>query len=158
MRALLICLLPLAATACDIDAKMPAEGGKEKVAITANADGNVKFDLPIAKGEIKLPAAMMANSDFDIDGVKMVPGGKITGFNVNAGEDQGAKVDLSFTAPTAPAAVRGYFLEQFKAKGIDAEATGEGVSGTTKDGDRFSMSFAPQGSGTQGSIRIDAAR
>lgn len=127
----------------------------EKVASSSAADGQVRFDLPFAKGNIKLPAGMMSSADFDIDGVKMYPGATVTGFNVDA-ENGRALVDIAFAAPAAPDAVRDYFLEQFKAKGVDARADGQGISGTSKDGDRFTMTFAPDGGGSNGDIRIDA--
>jgi hypothetical protein len=144
--------LPLLFTGCDAEVGEAAER-REKVTIAADADGQVRFDLPFAKGNIKLPAAMMGHSDFDIDGVKMFPGGKITGFNVDAQEGK-ADVNLAFTAPAAPAEVRSYFLKEFEAKGVDAEAKGEGIEARSKEGDTFTMAFAPQGSATQGSIRI----
>lgn len=140
--------------ACDAEVTSKQDSA-EKVAISGAADGEVKFDLPFAKGSVKLPAAMMKSADFDIDGVKMYPGASVSGFNVDA-QDGKALVDIAFTAPAAPDAVRGYFLEQFKAKGVDAKADGQGISGTSKDGDLFTMNFAADGAGTKGEIRIDA--
>lgn len=158
MKSLMLLPVLVGLAACDVnfDTDKPIKG-PEKVAVAGTADGKVKFDLPFANGTINLPEGMMKNANFDIDGVKMYPGASVTGFNFDA-EDGKALVDMSFTAPAAPAAVRGYFLEQFKAKGVEAVAEGEGVRGTSKSGDRFTMSFAPGGSGTQGQIKIDSAR
>lgn len=137
-------------TACDVETKNPTEAGN-RVSLNADASGRVAFDFPFAQGEIKLPAAMMENSQFDIDGVKLIPGGKITGFRVDS--DNGpAKVDLTFSAPAAPQEVRANFLQQFREKGVNAAAAGETIAGTAEDGTAFVMRFAPQGSGTTGSI------
>lgn len=143
--------------ACDAEVRTPAEGD-EKVRIAADETGQVKFDLPFAKGGIKLPAAMMSEADLDIDGVKMIPGGKLTGFNVDAGEGSGAKVRLSFTAPVAPAEAQRYFVEGFGKQGVEARAADGVITGKTRKGDDFVMRLAPDGSGTKGTIEIDAGR
>jgi len=147
------CLILITAVAgCDVKSKNPANGDHE---VTINADGNgeVSFDIPIGSGKVKLPEGAMKHSDFDIDGVKLMPGSSVTGFNVNA-HDKGATVDLSFNAPAAPEQVRTYFLEQFKAKGVEASATGDGVSGKSKDGSDFAIHLQPASGGSQGKIEI----
>lgn len=140
--------------ACDADVRTPA-AGDETVQMKADADGRVAFDFPFAKGEIKLPTGVMSNADFDIDGVKMMPGAKLTGFNLDAGGDRPNKVNLTFTAPARPEAVKTYFLDQFRAKGLEATASANMLQGKTRDGETFQMRFAPQGSGTNGTILID---
>ncbi|WP_300974357.1 hypothetical protein [Sphingomonas sp. LHG3406-1] len=152
---ILACGALLVLASCDAEMTTPAEGD-EKVKMAADADGRVSFDMPFAKGEIKLPAKMLAETDFNIDGVKMVPGGTITGFNLDADKNQPARVNLTFAAPTSPEAVKAYFVEQFRAKEMELKETAEGLSGVSKEGDKFLMTFVPQGSGTSGSIRIDS--
>jgi len=154
MKALWIALAPLALTACDVDVRDPS-GAEEKVGIKGDGEGRVSFDMPFAKGEVKLPASMMKNADFDIDGVKMIPGGSVTGFNVDA-KDGNSTVDLDFAAPKSPAEVQRYFLDAFKAEGIEAAATGQGLRGRTDKGDDFEMRFAADGAGTKGTISIQA--
>ena len=143
--------------ACDAEVKSPVASG-ETVQMKADADGRVAFDLPFAKGEIKLPPGVMSNAKFDIDGVKMMPGAKLTGFNLDAGENQPGKVNFTFTAPASTEAVKSYFTEQFRAKGMEVSAEADMLQGKTTDGDTFQMRFAPQGSGTNGTIVIDAKR
>lgn len=152
----IVALTPLLLlAACKGEVREPA-AGDEKVQMTADADGKVAFNLPFAKGEIKLPTGVMSNANFDIDGVKMMPGAKLTGFNLDAGDNQPGKVNFTFTAPASPEQVANYFLEQFRAKGMEA-AVGAGLlRGKTTDGDTFQMRFAPQGSGTNGTIVIDS--
>lgn len=152
MRLLLLAL-PLALTACEVETKMPA-AADERVAVKADADGRIAFNLPFAKGEVKLPAEMMRNSNFDIDGVKMIPGGTVTGFNMDAQGQGEPKVNLTFQAPVSPAEVQAYFVEQFRQHGVDAAAAGAAITGMSKEGTAFVMRFAPQGDGTQGTIEL----
>ena len=140
--------------ACKAEVKEPA-AGDEGVQMTANADGRVAFNLPFAKGEIKLPTGIMSNANFDIDGVKMMPGATLTGFNLDAGDGKPGKVNFTFTAPASPEEVRAYFVDQFKAQGIEAALAADALQGKTKDGATFVMRFAPQGSGTSGTIQLD---
>jgi hypothetical protein len=143
--------------ACEAEVKSPI-ADDETVQMAANADGKVAFNLPFAKGEIKLPTGMLSNADFDIEGVKMMPGGEITGFNLDAGNGNPGKVNFTFTAPTTPDAAKAYFLEQFKAQSVQTALVADAIQGTTKDGSTFRMRFAPQGTGTSGTIELDAAK
>jgi len=147
-------LLAGAATlaACNVHHKNPVEGD-ENVTINAAENGQVTFNLPFATGQVKLPEGVMENGDFDIDGVKMVPGGTISGLNVD-GRDKGSTVDISFKAPGSPDDVRSYFIEQFKAKGVDAALADDTIIGKTRDGEAFVISVAPAAQGSQGSIKI----
>lgn len=129
--------------------------GDANVTINAAETGQVSFNLPFAKGEVRLPQGAFANGQFDIDGVKMVPGGTVHGFNMHAGE-KGATVHLAFDAPTSPEAVRTYFLQQFKEKGDVAEQSGNAISGKTKDGDSFIITVEPAAAGSSGSIAIQS--
>lgn len=152
----IVALAPLLLlAACKAEVREPA-AGDERVQMTADANGKVAFNLPFASGEIKLPTGIMSNANFDIDGVKMMPGATLTGFNLDAGNDQPGKVNFTFTAPASPDEVRAYFVDQFKAQGIDAALAANALQGKTKDGATFLMRFAPQGAGTSGTIELDA--
>ena len=147
-------LLAGAATlaACNVHHKNPADGD-ENVMIKADENGQVTFNVPFASGQVKLPEGMMKNGEVDIDGVKMIPGGTMTGFNVNAG-DKGSLVTMSFKAPAKADDVRAYFVDQFKAKGVDAAVAGDTVTGKTSDGDSFVISVQAAGDGSTGTIRV----
>ena len=149
----LLVLVPLLA-GCNVDTKNPADND-ENVTINAAENGQVTFNLPFASGQVKLPEGMMKDGEFDIDGVKMIPGGTMSGLNVDAG-DKGATVHLAFKAPASPDNVRAYFLDQFKEKGVTASAAGTAVSGTTKDGDPFVIDVEPAGQGSTGTITIQS--
>jgi len=149
----LLMLVPLMA-GCNVDTKNPADGD-ENVSIKAEENGQVTYNLPFASGQVKLPEGTMNHGNFDIDGVKMMPGVTITGFSLDAG-DKGGTVHFAFKAPASPENVRAYFVDQFKVKGVEATAAGNAVSGKTKDGDPFVIDVdrAPQGS--QGTITIQS--
>jgi hypothetical protein len=146
--------VPLLLSACDVERKHSGDSG-DNVSIKADASGNVSFDVPFVKGQVKVPETMLHNGDIDIDGVKLMPGSKLTGFSVFA-QDKGSKVDMAFTAPAAPEQVRAYYVDQFKAKGVEATLSGDAVSGKSKDGSPFTIQVSPSGSGSVGKIEIQS--
>lgn len=143
--------LPLLA-GCNVHSKNPDDSDKA-VNIQADENGQVSFDLPIIKGSVKLPSSMVHHGDVDIDGVKLMPGSKITGFSVMA-RDEGANVVLAFSAPASPDDVRSYYVGRFKEEGVDASVEGDSISGTTKDGAKFAIDVAPSAGGSTGKITI----
>ena len=149
-RYLLLMAIPLLA-GCNVHSKNPA-GGDDNV--TIQAEGNeIAFDTPIAQGKLKVPGAMVGHSDFDIDGVKLMPGSTVTGFSVFA-RDEGSVVNMAFNAPAAPDAVRAYFVDQFKEKGVEAALSGDSVTGKSKDGNPFTIAVSPGPNGSQGQIVV----
>lgn len=127
-----------------------ADGGGSSVSI--RGDGvNIKADLP-GIDRINM------GSDFDIEGVKLYPGAKITSVNVNADsskpEGQQGQVEFGLTAPAAPAAVLDWYAKAFAAKGIATTSKGGTLAGKTKDGDAFTLELAPEGAGSKGKVRI----
>ena len=150
-RSALLLALPLLA-ACDIHSKSPAKGD-DKVTIKADEGGNLEFNLPIVEGKMKVPAGMMQHGDIDIDGVKLMPGSRITGFSVFAA-DKGSTVNMAFKAPASPDAVRSYYVDQFKKQGVEVALAGDAVSGKTKDGSPFIVRVTPAANGSQGKIEV----
>jgi hypothetical protein len=151
-RSALFLLVPLLA-ACNVHSKNPADGD-ENVSIHADDSGHVSFNLPIAQGKIKLPEGMMNHGDVDIDGVKLMPGSKVTGFNLDASHGNGANIDMSFSSPAAPDVVRAYYVDQFKQKGVEAAVSGDQVIGRSRDGSPFAIHVSPASNGSQGKIEI----
>lgn len=144
-------LLPLLA-ACNVHSKNPAEGD-DNVSIHADESGHIEFNLPIAQGKLKVPAGMMHNGDFDIDGVKLMPGSSITGFNLDA-HDKQATVRMNFKAAASADEVRSYYVDQFKKQGVEAALAGDAVTGKTEDGSPFAIRVSPAASGSTGTIEI----
>jgi len=150
-RSALLLLLPLLA-GCNVHSKNPASGD-ENVSIEADENGQIAFNLPIVQGQVKVPEAMMHNGNIDIDGVKLMPGSSVTGFNVNA-RDKGATVDMSFTAPASPDEVRSYYADQFRKQGVEVALAGDAVSGKSRDGNPFVIHVTPGPNGSQGKIEV----
>lgn len=150
-RSALFLLAPLLA-ACNVHAKNPAKDD-DNVSIHADESGHIAFNLPIAEGKLKVPTSMMHNGNFDIDGVKLMPGSSVTGFNLDA-HDHGATVDMSFSAPASPDEVRSYYIDQFKKQGVEAALAGEAVTGKSKDGSPFTIQVGPAQDGSQGKIVV----
>ena len=139
--------------ACNVDYKS-ADGKDDKVAINADDTGKVSFDVPFAKGQVQLPETIMHNGDIDIDGVKLMPGSKVTGFSVMAGEGKEANVNIGFSAPKPPAEVRAYFASAFTKQGAQTALTGDSVTAKTKDGDDVAVTVGADGAGSKGMIAI----
>ena len=150
-RSALFLLVPLLA-GCNVHSKNPANGD-DNVTINADESGDVSFNLPFMQGKVKVPTTMMHNGNFDIDGVKLMPGSSVTGFNLDA-HHEGATVNMTFNAPASPDAVRSYFVDQFKEKGVEAALAGDSVTGKSKDGSPFVINVSPAAGGSTGTIEI----
>jgi hypothetical protein len=150
-RPALFLLLPLLA-ACNVHSKDSANGD-DNVSVRADAGGKISFDVPFAKGQVKVPAGFMHKGDVDIDGVKLMPGSQVTGFNLDSHNDL-SNVEMSFTAPASPEQVRSYYIDQFRKQGVEATVSGDAVTGKSKDGDPFRIEIGPAASGSQGKIVV----
>jgi len=147
----LSCIIAVALLAgCNVHSK---SGDDDKVNINADASGQIAFDVPFAKGQVKVPSGWMHNGNFDIDGVKLMPRSSVTGFNVDAA-DHNATVEMSFTAPASPDEVRSYYIGQFKKQGLEVALAGDAIAGKTKDGSPFTIQVGPAASGSRGKIVI----
>jgi len=152
-RAIPLILVAALATACNVERK--ASGSDDdNVSIQGDADGKVKFDVPFVKGEMSLPSGVMHNGEVDIDGVKLMPGSKVTGFSVMAGDGEEDSVDIGYSSPKPPADVTAYFLGEFKRSGASAETNGNAVVATTKDGDKVNITVDADGAGTKGMVSL----
>lgn len=148
--ALLMTVLLLAG--CNVHSKNPASGD-ENVTINADESGHIAFNVPFAQGQVKVPTSFMNHGNVDIDGVKLMPGSSLTGFSVFAG-DKGSTVNMTFNAPASPDEVRSYFINQFKAQGVEAALAGDSIAGKSKDGSDFTIQVSPGPSGSQGRIVV----
>lgn len=125
------------------------------VAITSNsADGKVSIKVPGLEAKVNLPRIALDNSSFDIDGVDLFPGSKVTAVDIRGRGDTDGTVNVSFTAPAEPAAVKDYFLTAFARRGITATATPSGLAGEDKSGAPFVVTLTPAGAATTGMIRL----
>ncbi|HSQ99232.1 MAG TPA: hypothetical protein VLM36_04880 [Sphingomicrobium sp.] len=152
-RSALLLVLPLVA-GCNVHSRNPV-AGDDNVSIHADESGHIAFNLPIAEGQVKVPTGIMRNGNVDIDGVKLMPGSSVTGFNLDA-HDRGATVDMNFTAPAPPEQVRAYFADQFNKQGVKVAISGETVTGRTKDGSPFTIYVSPAANGSKGVIAVQS--
>lgn len=148
-RSALFLLVPLLA-GCNVHSSDRADGD-DKVSIRSDNSGNVSFDLPFAKGQVKVPSSFLHGGNVDLDGVKLMPGSEVTNFNLDSHNDV-STVEMSFTAPASPDQVRSYFVEEFKKQGVDAKVEGDAVTGKSRDGNPFRIEVEPGPKGSQGKI------
>lgn len=154
MNRLAFLAIPALLAGCHASLKNPANSD-ESVTMKGQSNGQVSFNFPFAQGHVKIPESMMKSGQFDIDGVRMIPGGTLTGFNVNAG-DNGSTVNIGFSSPVSPHDTQAYFLDQFRQKGVEAAAAGDSISGKAKDGDNFLIHVASAAQGSTGTIQIQS--
>jgi hypothetical protein len=150
-RSALLLLVPLLA-ACNVHSKKSTDAD-DNVSINADETGHISFNVPFMQGQVKVPGSVMHGGDFDIDGVKLMPGSTVTGFNLTA-RDHGSTVNIGFKAPATVEQTRAYFLDQFRQKGVQAAANGDGITGTSKDGSPFVIHLSQADGGTQGMIDV----
>ena len=155
MRYAVVLAAGVALAGCHVERKdHDANSSDDNVMISGAENGTVSFNVPFAKGEVNLPSSAMAHGNFDIDGVKLYPGSRMHGFHVEATNGK-SQVNMAFTAPAAPDTVRDYFIDEFKKSGVDASASGDAITGKSKDGNQFAIDLKPAQNGTKGTIRID---
>lgn len=147
---------PEQGTTLQVDAT--TESGS-KVEISADGkSGNVGVKVPGFDANIRLPKKLLDDSNFDIDGVKLYPGSTVETVNVTANEQKGkheADVRIGFSSPADPAKVAGWFKEQFAKQSITVSGNASGLSGTTKDGDAFTIELTSAEAGkTKGTVSI----
>ncbi|WOF43637.1 hypothetical protein KNJ79_01330 [Sphingopyxis indica] len=117
-------------------------GGKDGTAVNINIPDFVDFDI---------------EGDFDIDGVKLYPGSKITRVDIDASDKGGndkATVKLGFTSPAAPAKAADWMAGEFAKKGVKVTRDGDMLAGKDEDGDDFTIAFAPDGATSKGTVKI----
>jgi hypothetical protein len=84
----------------------------------------------------------------------------VRSLNIVADDGKGgdsATVQVKFDAPASPAQVRDWFIRAFADRTIPATADGDGLKGTTKDGEPFTIRMVPKGqNSSEGTIEIRA--
>lgn len=159
---LLLTLLPLAAcggsgTGTSFSINASEEDGNST--ITTDSNGQMAIKAPGFEGAIKLPKFHVNAENFDFNGVKLYPNSQIGALNVDAddskaGEDKG-KVRVAFESPAALATVQDWFRDKMTARGFKVAADGDGLKGTTDEGDPFRLMLSADGDRkTKGKLEI----
>ena len=126
---------------------------------TGKDGGNIKIGGDGAAIDIDIPdfVDLDIESDFDIDGVKLYPGSKVTTVNVDANDKNGADkavVKLGFTSPAAPTKAADWMAGEFAKKGVKVTRSGDTLAGKDKDGADFRINFVPDGATAKGEVVI----
>ena len=126
---------------------------------TGKDGGNIKIGGDGAAIDIDIPdfVDLDIESDFDIDGVKLYPGSKVTTVNVDANDKNGADkavVKLGFTSPAAPTKAADWMAGEFAKKGVKVTRSGDTLAGKDKDGADFTIKFGPDGANAKGEVVI----
>lgn len=163
MNVRLALLLPVALiAACDRkgeEATVEIQSGNGSTQITAQPgkESRLKIDTPGVKADISVPFLSMMTEKMEIDGVKLYPGSKIAGVNINAddGKDDG-RFSLRFQAPAGQAKVADWFRRQFAENQFKMTLQGSRFTGTNDDGNPVSLDLRDGANGmTEGEIRIE---
>ena len=123
----------------------------------AGGNGSVSVDVPGFKANVSLPAINLGNH-VDLDGIKLAPGTKVSGMNVdakdNGGDGDSGTVQMHFTSPQPPGAVLDHYAKSAVDAGYGAIArTGTSLS-AKKDEKSFTVEISPDGSGSRGTIMM----
>ena len=102
-RLAILMALPLIG-ACDAQSHAGNHGDAD-VSIHSDDSGQDSFSLSIGQGRVNIGGLKRDGEDFDIDGVKLMPGSSLTAFNIDS-RGKGATVNLAFKAPKPPDQVR----------------------------------------------------
>ena len=158
----MLTLLALAAchqrAASDAPAKVSVtakvDSGDSGPATAAAATGKVAITAPGFDLKVDVPSLALGGDDFELDGVKLYPGSKVTGVAVAAERGEGdkhAKIDVGFTSPADAATVRAWFIDKLGDRLDDTAA----MTGETRDGNDFRIELTPAARGSTGTIHID---
>ena len=169
MRLAFLIPLMMLLAACGSEEKKSGEGtevsinaGDEHGGVqikTGKDGGNLKIDGGGAAIDIDIPdfVDLDIESDFDIDGVKLYPGSKVTKVDVDAVDKSGADkatVKLGFTSPAAPTKAADWMASEFAKKGVKVTRSGDTLAGKDKDGADFRITVAPDGATAKGEVVI----
>jgi hypothetical protein len=169
MRLAFLIPLMMLLAACGSEEKKSTEGtevsinaGDEHGGVqikTGKDGGNIKIGGDGAAIDIDMPDFVDLNieDDFDIDGVKLYPGSKVTKVDVDANDRNGADkatVKLGFTSPAAPTKAADWMAGEFAKKGVKVTRSGDTLAGKDKDGADFRINFVPDGANAKGEVVI----
>ena len=130
---------------------------QKAVAATGVGENGFKIDTDDFKASLDIPGMTLGGKDFDIDGMKLLPGSQVRGMKVVSREQNGDKngvVTVSFTSPATPDAVLSHAEAQAKGEGWTVARTATGL-GATKGEKTLAYKVAAAGTATSGTITIE---
>ena len=163
MRSALILAPALLLAACGANdtamadgTQISLKGGEDGNAFSAEMgkDGRVSIDTPGFKMNVDLPKIDLDASNFDINGVKLPAGSKITNMNIAGHGDNDGAFRVNFTSPVGTAAVREWFQSKLAAEGFKLTASGDNLAGTTDEGKAFSLTTKANGAASESVLSV----
>ncbi len=127
-----------------------------KAVAAVGGESGFKIDTDKFKASIDIPGLEMGGKDFDIDGMKLLPGSKVRGMKVVASEKAGDKhgvVTISFVSPGTPDAVLTHAATQARDKGWTVARSTSGLGGT-KGEKTVAYRVAAAGGQTSGTVTL----
>lgn len=162
MKARFLMLMPLALlAACErkgdgAAVEITSDNGSTRISAGPGNESRLKLDTPGVKMDVNVPFLGALTDKMEIDGVKLYPGSKVAGVNIDASDakDKG-RFALRFSAPAGQDKVAAWFTQQFAASRFKMQLQGGRFTGVNDDGDpvTLDMSAGPNG-GTEGEFRI----
>ncbi|MES2986922.1 MAG: hypothetical protein V4808_03360 [Pseudomonadota bacterium] len=151
-RFALLLIAPLALAACDgkgTNISLQGENGEGNVSIKTGADGGVSIEAPGVSIAAKLPKINLTAEDFDVNGLKLYPNSAIRELNAvgdsKLGTKQESHVTVAFDSPAPLATVQAWFRDNLAKQGFKVEPKGNGFTGTTKEGEPFTLELNADG-------------
>jgi hypothetical protein len=144
---------------CDISiGDDPAKSRDDvKVQVAKAADGNsdrLSVKLPFLDASMSVANLDLGDTIELDDGMKLAPRTKVSGLDVNAGNDKGRDlVTITFANPSTPAVVATHYRTELARAGYSVADSGGTLTGTKGD-KSFTVETAVAGSGTRGQLRI----
>jgi len=134
--------------------------GEAGVAVNV-AGGQISLDTEDLQAKLKLPKLDLDAARMDIDGVKLYPGTKVGGIDVQAqdaaaGDGEG-KVTIAFTSADPPATLLDYYRKAFSDRNysVAAATAGELALAAAKPRHKdVHVAVHPEGAGSAGTIVV----
>jgi hypothetical protein len=163
MSARVALLLPIALLAAcerkghDATVEIRSDNGSTQISAQPGKESRLKIDTPGVKADIQVPFLGALTEKMVIDGVRLYPGSKIAGVNINADDrkDSG-QFNLHFQAPAGRDKINAWFQQQFDANGFKMTLQGNRFTGTNDEGHPVTLDMrdGPNGT-TEGELRIE---
>lgn len=169
-QILILSLMPLMAAGCD--RKEPGvhfddgKGTRLSVRQTSDADGNTVINtqgdgfsmkLPGLAADLNIPGLKIGADKMDLDGMKLHPGTKMAGMNIDGSDGEGGTVRIRYTDPAAPAVIAEHYKHEATAAGYTVDAAGPTRVSAHKDDakhSRLDVAIGAEGSGSSGTITL----
>ena len=114
----------------------------------------LKIEADGFKADVNLPMVNMMSDKMEIDGVKLFPGSKITGVDIDAKGTEDGRVTMRFQSPAPREKVVDWFRTQLAEQKFEARQTSGGFAGTSAEGNWYTLDLKEGEGGTAGEFRL----